>query len=117
MPVKTDRIDARNIAWALLAGWYRVVHVKSRSTHKLRALLRSRELLVKSRVMLDNRLRGILEAFGRKIGKVDQGRFEQRVRELVDGDELLEQVVGPVPGSAARSSNGSRSCIGSCWPP
>jgi hypothetical protein len=29
MPVKTDRIDARNIAWALQAGWYREVHVKS----------------------------------------------------------------------------------------
>jgi transposase len=96
MPVKTDRIDARNIAWALQAGWYRVVHVKSQATHKLRALLRSRELLVKSRGMLDNHLRGILKAFGRKIGKVDQGRFEQRVRELVDGDDLLEQVVGPI---------------------
>ena len=30
MPVKTDRIDARNIAWALQAGSYREVHVKSR---------------------------------------------------------------------------------------
>ncbi len=28
MPVKTDRIDARNIAYALHAGWYRAVHVK-----------------------------------------------------------------------------------------
>ena len=46
MPVKTDRIDARNIAWALQAGWYREVHVKSQATHKLRALLRSRETLV-----------------------------------------------------------------------
>jgi transposase len=46
MPVKTDRIDARNIAWALHAGWYREVHVKSQATHKLRALLRSREMLV-----------------------------------------------------------------------
>ena len=69
MPVKTDRIDARNIAWALQAGWYRVVHVKSRATHKLRALLRSREMLVKSRVMLDNHLRGILKAFGLKVGR------------------------------------------------
>ena len=51
---------------------------------------------MKSRGMLDNHLRGILKAFGRKIGKVDQGRFEQRVRELVDGDDLLEQVVGPI---------------------
>ena len=29
MPVKTDRIDARNIAWALQAGLHREVHVKS----------------------------------------------------------------------------------------
>ena len=94
MPVKTDRIDARNIAWALQAGWYRVVHVKSRATHKLRALLRSREMLVKSRVMLDNHLRGILKAFGLKVGEVDSGRLEQRVRELVDGDEVLGRVVG-----------------------
>lgn len=96
MPVKTDRVDARNIAWALQAGWYRVVHVKSQATHKLRALLRSREMLVKSRVMLDNHLRGILKAFGLKVGKVDAGRLEQRVRELVDGDELLERIVGPI---------------------
>ena len=34
MPVKTDRIDARNIAWALQAGWCREVHVKSRGTHE-----------------------------------------------------------------------------------
>lgn len=33
MPVKTDRIDARNIAWALHAGWYGEVHVKSQATH------------------------------------------------------------------------------------
>src|SRR5215207_5061755 len=96
MPVKTDRIDARNIAWALHAGWYRVVHVKSQATHKLRALLRSREMLVRSRVMLDNHLRGILKAFGLKVGKVDPGRLDRRVRELVDGDAVLERVVGAI---------------------
>ena len=32
---------------------------------------RTGELLVKSRIMLDNPLRGILKPFGRKIGKVD----------------------------------------------
>ena len=63
VPVKTDRIDARNIAWALQAGWYRTVHVKSQDTHKLRALLRSRAMLVKTRTTLDNYLRGILKAF------------------------------------------------------
>lgn len=89
MPVKTDRIDARNIAWALQAGWYREVHVKSRDSHRIRAVLRSRELLVKTRGALQNHLRGILKAFGLKIGKVATGRFEARVLELVDGDPVL----------------------------
>lgn len=31
MPVKTDRIDARNIAWALRADWYREVTGIARS--------------------------------------------------------------------------------------
>ncbi len=89
MPVKTDRIDARNIAWALQAGWYREVHVKSRDTHRIRAVLRSRELLVKTRGALDNHLRGILKAFGLKIGKVAPAGFEARVLELIDGDPVL----------------------------
>lgn len=80
----------------LQAGWYRVVHVKSRATRKLRAQLCSRERLVKSRVMLDNHLHGILKAFGLKVGKIDAARLERRVRELVDGDELLKRVVGPI---------------------
>jgi transposase len=42
-----------------------------------RALLRSREMLVRSRVMLDNHLRGILKAFGLKVGKVDPGRLDR----------------------------------------
>jgi transposase len=96
MPVKTDRIDARNIAWALQAGWYRAVHVKSRATHQLRALLRSREMLVKSKQMLENHLRGLLKAFGWKVGNVASSRFEQRVRELVGGEEILEQTVGQI---------------------
>jgi transposase len=96
MPVKTDRIDARNIAWALHAGWYRLVHVKSQATHRLRALLRSREMLVKTRGALDNHLRGILKAFGLKVGKVSHARFDQRLRELVEGDTLLESIVGSV---------------------
>ncbi len=94
MPVKTDRIDARNIAWALQSGWFRQVHVKSRATHKLRALLRSRALLVKTRASLDNHLRGILKAFGRKVGRVAVGRLGDHVLELVEGEGVLEQTVG-----------------------
>lgn len=93
MPVKSDRIDARNIAWALQAGWYREVHVKSRDTHRIRAVLRSRELLVNA---LDNHLRGILKAFGLKIGKVAPSRFEARVLELVGDDPVLRAAVDAI---------------------
>jgi transposase len=98
MPVKTDRIDARNIAWALHAGWYRAVHVKSQATHRLRALLRSRAMLVSSRVDLDNHLRGILKAFGLKVGKAKPNRFEERVCELVEDDAVLKKVIGAILG-------------------
>ena len=74
MPVKTDRIDARNIADALQAGWYRADHVKSQATHKLRALLRSCEMLIKCRIEPENH-RGILKAFGLKVGTPAKGCF------------------------------------------
>ena len=106
MPVKTDRIDARNIAWALHAGWYRAVHVKSQATHRLRALLRSRAMLVNSRVDLDNHLRGILKAFGLKVGKARPNRVEDRVCELVEDDAVLKQVVGASPSAFRPSTKG-----------
>jgi transposase len=36
MSVKTDRIDARNIACAMQVGWYRTVHLKRPEARKLR---------------------------------------------------------------------------------
>jgi len=101
MSVKTDRIDARNIAWAVQSGWYRAVHVKSQDTHKLRALLRSRAMLVSSRVDLDNHLRGILKAFGLKVGKARAGQFEARVQELVEHDTVLRHIVSAMLGVRA----------------
>jgi transposase len=50
MPVKTDRIDARNIACAMQVGWYRPVHLKRPEARKLRLLLSSREMLVRMRI-------------------------------------------------------------------
>lgn len=76
MPVKTDRIDARNIAWALHAGWYRAVHVKSQATHRLRALLRSRAMLVNSRVDLDNCQRRSKNASASRSKNTSRSRHE-----------------------------------------
>jgi transposase len=95
MPVKTDRIDARNIAFAMQVGWYRAVHLKRPEARKLRLLLSSREMLVRTRIDLDNHIRGVLKGFGLKIGKVAAGQFEDRVWELIDeGDAQIRWVVG-----------------------
>jgi transposase len=79
MPVKTDRIDARNLAFAMQVGWYRPVHLKRPEARKLRLLLSSREMLVRMRIDLDNHIRGVLKAFGLKVGKISTGQFEARV--------------------------------------
>jgi hypothetical protein len=70
MPVKTDRIEARNIACAMQVGWYRPVHLKRPEARKLRLLLSSRQMLLRTRIDLDNHIRGMLKAFGLKVGKV-----------------------------------------------
>jgi transposase len=55
-------------------------------------------MLVNSRVDLDNHLRGILKAFGLKVGKARADQFEARVLELVEGDTVLKHVVGAILG-------------------
>jgi transposase len=95
MPVKTDRIDARNIACAMQVGWYRAVYLKRPEARKLRLLLSSREMLVRMRIDLDNHIRGVLKAFGLKVGKIATGQFEARVWELIgEGDAQIRWVVG-----------------------
>ena len=95
MPVKTDRIDARNIAFAMQVGWYRPVHLKRPEARKLRLLLSSRRDAGTMRIDLDNHIRGVLKAFGPKVGKISTGRLEARVWELIDeGDAQIRWVVG-----------------------
>jgi hypothetical protein len=48
-------------------------------------------MLTRARIDLDNHIRGVLKAFGLKVGKVATGQFEARVWALTDeacGDSL-----------------------------
>jgi transposase len=94
MTVKTDRKDARGIAQLLRMGWYRPVHAKSAGCQEVRALLVGRKLLQGKLLDVELSIRGILRGFGLKVGEVSRGRFEARVRELVDGHTMLEAVIG-----------------------
>lgn len=90
MPVKTDRRDAEGIARLLRMGWFRPVHCKSISAQELRALLSTRRALQKAVLDIEHSLRGVLRNFGLKLGTISKGRYEERVRELVSGNIILE---------------------------
>lgn len=94
MPVKTDRKDARGIAQLLRMGWYRPVHAKSTDAQEVRALLVGRKLLQAKLLDVELSIRGILRGYGLKVGEVSRGRFEARIRELIEGHEMLETVIG-----------------------
>lgn len=92
MTVKTDRKDARGIAQLLRMGWYRPVHCKSPPSQDIRALLVARKLLLGKAIDVELGIRGVLRGFGLKVGKVSAGQFAARIRELVVGQPMLEQV-------------------------
>lgn len=93
MVVKTDRKDARGIAQLLRLGWFQPVHAKSVGTRDVRALLAARKLLQSKLMDVELSIRGILRGFGLKMGKISKGRFEARVLELVDGHDMLGEIM------------------------
>jgi transposase len=94
MTVKTDRRDARGNAQLLRLGWYRPVHAKSASAQEVRSLLTARKLIQAKLLDVESGIRGVLRGFGLKVGPISRGRFEVRIRELVDGNAILETVIG-----------------------
>lgn len=82
---KTDRNDAQGIAQMLRMGWFREVHVKPAETQRLKTFLANRRILKRKLIDLQNHIRGALRAQGLKVGTVASGRFDARVRELIEG--------------------------------
>ena len=85
MPAKTDRNDAVGLAQIVRTGWCKSVHVKSASSHEVRALLATRSQFVQIRCDLENQIRGVLRTFGIVFGK-RVGGFAKRAEEIVSGE-------------------------------
>lgn len=92
MIVKTDRRDARGIAQLLRMGWFRPVHCKSAPAQEVRALLVARKPLQAKMRDVELSLRGLLRGFGLKVGEISKGQYAARVRSLVVGHAMLEQI-------------------------
>jgi transposase len=93
---KTDRNDARGIAQMMRVNLIRPVHVKTLTSQKRRALLTARKLLLEKAIAIENDIRGLLRNFGLKVGVVNVIRFDDRIRELVDGLPELGDLMGPL---------------------
>jgi len=96
IPVKTDRKDARGIAELLRMGWFQPVHMKTPAARDLRLLLSARETLCRRIRELDNSVRGLLRGFGLRIPTGARNRFCSLVRELIDGNPFLVEVIMPL---------------------
>jgi len=92
MPVKTDKKDARGIAQLMRLGWFRAVHCKSASAQEVRALLTARRLLQGKLHDVEMSVRGVLRGFGLKVGATTPRTYTARVRDLVEGHEVLEAI-------------------------
>ena len=101
MTVKTDRKDARGIAQLIRMGWFRPVHAKSVGSQEVRALLVARKQLQRKLKDVELSIRGILRGFGLKVGQVTRTKFEWRIRELVAGQTMLEQVTAAMLSARA----------------
>lgn len=84
-PNKTDRNDAAGLAQIVRTGWFKQVTIKSRAGYELRSLLAAREVLVSSRVKIENEIRGLLRTFGVLFGK-SVGGFAKRMDEIIAGE-------------------------------
>jgi transposase len=94
---KSDRKDAEN-----LARWGRsdpklLKPIRHRGAQAMadRALLRSREALVRSRVLLINHARGVVKTVGARLPSCGSDRFARRVREEIPASlrPALEPIV------------------------
>jgi transposase len=102
MPIKTDRRDAQGIARLLQMGWYRPVHRKSVSSQEIRALLAARKSIQQAIINIELSMRGVLRNFGLKLGHVTRIRYEARVREMVEQNEILSASTGALLRARSR---------------
>ena len=119
--VKSDKADAYALAEMLRTGWYSAVHVKSEASHRLKALLGSRDQLVRAKRALGNQVRGVLRPFGIRCRRREQEAFPMRAPISMSGlslaasgtwIETLQEQVTPANGAAiaaADSAAGFRS--------
>lgn len=68
---KTDRADAEALAIALRNGHFRVIHEVSDEVYGVRKTIRTRQMMIKTRIMNRNAVKAIYSAEGIKLSKAE----------------------------------------------
>lgn len=92
---KTDENDAAMLAELARTGFYKRIEVKSRVAQERRALLRAREVAIKSRMNVENTIRGLLASFGIRLPK-HLKTYEHRVRKALEDQSDLSGIILPL---------------------
>jgi len=80
---KTDKNDARGIADAMRCNYYKTVQIKGWDSIAVWSVLKTRKRLIEQRVQLTNSIRGMLKAYGIRLGSVTIEKFTTRVYEVI----------------------------------
>jgi transposase len=91
---KTDENDAAMLSELAHTGFYKRIEVKS-------ALLRARDVAIKSRMNAENTIRGLLASFGVKLPK-HLRTYELRVHKVIEERPFLADSSSPFLRSAQR---------------
>ncbi|MER8428038.1 IS110 family transposase [Mesorhizobium sp. M1403] len=92
---KTDENDAAMLAELARTGFYKRIEVKSRVAQERRALLRARDVAIKSRMNVENTIRGLLASFGIRLPK-HLKTDEHRVRKALEDQSDLLGIILPL---------------------
>jgi transposase len=99
---KNDKNDAKALATALRLGFVPEVHKKTLYSRRIKSLLTSRDLVVRTRTQIINHVRGILREYGLPMPSGVTAFWEQvqlRIRELEC--EVMRQVLQSIVDQAA----------------
>jgi transposase len=99
---KSDVHDAEGLAQLARTGWFKAVHIKAEATHLDRAQLKIREQLIGAHRAMANQLRGLLNLFGLRLGKVTTpNKRAERLRALFAQRPEIEPILQPLIESLA----------------
>jgi len=93
---KSDKSDAVGLAQLARTGWYGEVRVKSEASDQLRLVLSTRDRLIRIRMDIEGQVRGLLKAYGIRLGPVNAGYSRQSFRDqlgvAIKGEPSLEMI-------------------------